>query len=109
MTRSDASMVGDQLTGRVPGVVISKVAHEPLKVTVEGKPAQLAIVAEDGTVIAYGAHVAREAAAVAINSYRAMLKGDGHLRVSGEPISPVATVAQPNTTAANCTPKRSAA
>jgi hypothetical protein len=74
-------MIGTQPTGAVPGVVISAVAHEGLTVTVDGKPARLAIVLDDGTVVAAGTDVAREAQAVAVNLYRGFLKGNGHLRV----------------------------
>lgn len=79
-------MIGPQPTGNVPGVIISAVAHEGLTVTVNGKPARLAVVAEDGSVIAAGRDVAREAQAVAVNLYREFLKGNGHLRVLSEPI-----------------------
>jgi hypothetical protein len=74
-------MIGQQPTGAIEGVVISAVAHEGLTVTVNGKPAKLAVVTEDGTVVAAGVDVAREVQAVAINLYREFLKGNGHLRV----------------------------
>jgi hypothetical protein len=80
-------MIGTQPTGALPGVVISAVAHEGLSVTVDGKPARLAVVLEDGTVVAAGRDVAREAQAVAVNLHRAFLKGAGHLRVLGGPIT----------------------
>lgn len=80
-------MIGTQTTGTVPGVVISAVAHEGLSVTVNGKPARLAVVLEDGTVVAAGRDVAREAQAVAVNLHREFLKGNGHLRVLGGPIN----------------------
>lgn len=80
-------MIGTQPTGSVPGVVISAVTHEGLTVTVNGKPARLAVVADDGTVIAAGRDVAREAQAVAVNLYREFLKGNGHLRVLSAPIT----------------------
>ena len=79
-------MIGTQPTGAIASVVISAVSHEGLSVTVNGRPARLAVVAEDGTVIAAGPLVAREAEAVAINNYRAFLKGKGFLRVLGNPI-----------------------
>ena len=79
-------MIGNQPTGSVPGVVISAVSHEGLTVTVDGCPAQLAIVTPDGRIIAVGDHVAREAEAVAVNSYRAFLQGNGFLRVLSTPI-----------------------
>jgi hypothetical protein len=80
-------MIGTQTTGTVPGVVISAVAHEGLSVTVNGKPARLAVVLEDGTVVAAGREVAREAQAVAVNLHREFLKGNGHLRVLSDPIT----------------------
>jgi len=79
-------MIGIQPTGAIDGVVISAVSHEGLSVTVDGKPARLAIVTEDGRVIAAGNQVAREAEAVAVNSYRQMLQGKGFLRVLSKPI-----------------------
>ena len=74
-------MIGHQRTGAIDGVVISAVAHEGLTVTVDGKPAMLAVVMDDGTVVAAGRPVAKEAQAVAVNLYRAFLQGNGHLRV----------------------------
>jgi ribose 5-phosphate isomerase RpiB len=74
-------MIGDQKTGAIEGVVISAVSHEGLSVTVDGRPAKLAVVTDDGQVIAVGKEVAREAAAVAVNNYRGFLKGQGFLRV----------------------------
>ena len=79
-------MIGEQKTGNVPGVVISAVAHEGLRVTVDGRPARLAVVDENGRVIADGDQVAREARAVAINCYRQTWIGQGHLRVLSKPI-----------------------
>lgn len=74
-------MIGTQPTGAIEGVVISAVSHEGLRVTVDGKPAKLAIVTDDGQVIASGEVVAREAEAVAVNCYRNILQGKGFLRV----------------------------
>ena len=79
-------MIGDQRTGLVAGVFITAVAHEGLTVMVNGKPARLAILADDGTILAEGAEVAREVEAVAVNCYRALLKGQGHLRTMSNPI-----------------------
>lgn len=79
-------MIGTQPTGAIDGVVISAVSYEGLRVIVNGKPAKLAIITDDGTVIAEGPQVAREAEAVAINSYRQFLKGNGHLRVLSNPL-----------------------
>lgn len=80
-------MIGTQTTGAIQGVVISAVAHEDLRVDVNGKPGRLAIISEDGSVIAAGPDVAREAAAVAINSYRQFMQGKGFLRVLSKPIT----------------------
>ncbi|MGJ7506856.1 hypothetical protein [Variovorax sp. GT1P44] len=82
-------MIGDQTTGTLDGIVISAASHENLRVTVNGKPARLAIVLDDGTIVAAGTPVAREVKAVVVNSYRNMLKGQGHLRPLGNPIEPI--------------------
>ena len=79
-------MIGKQPTGTIPGVVIHAIAHEGLRVTIDGKPGQLAVVADDGHVVALGQEVADEAENVAVNSYRAFLLGRGHLRLQGKPI-----------------------
>lgn len=81
-------MIGQQPTGAVPGVVITSVVHEGLRVLVNGRPARLAIVDESGAIVAEGDRVAREAEAVAINQYRQTMRGLGHLRVWGEDIHP---------------------
>lgn len=86
-------MIGTQPTGAIEGVVISAVSHEGLTVTVNGKPAKLAIVTDDGQVVAAGIDVAREARAVAVNSYRGFLKGKGFLRVLSKPIGTTDTIA----------------
>ncbi len=77
----------DQLpVGNIEGVVISAVAHEGLRVTVDGKPARFAILTEDGKLIDAGNQVTKEAEAVAVNNYRNYLLGKGHLRVLSNPI-----------------------
>lgn len=82
-------MIGPQSTGAIEGVEISAVAHEGLKVLVDGKHAQLAIVTDDGQIIAVGDEVAREARAVSVNCYRQFLQGTGRLRVHSKPIERV--------------------
>ena len=72
--------------GAIQGVVISAVSHEGLSVTVDGRPARLAVVSDDGKVIASGLAVAREAEAVAVNSYKHTMAGKGYLRVLSKPI-----------------------
>lgn len=79
-------MIGTQKTGRIDGVVITAVSHEGLTVFVDGQPGKLAIVDQDGCVIASGKDVALEAEAVAINCYRQFLKGKGWLRELSNPI-----------------------
>lgn len=79
-------MIGEQPTGALPGIVISAVVHEGLTVLVDGQPARLAVVTEDGRIVAIGDGVAREAEAVAVNLYRSFLKSTGHLRVHSKPI-----------------------
>ena len=80
-------MIGHQPVGAIQGVIISAVSHEGLTVSVDGKPAHLAILTEDGKIIAAGKVVAREAEAVAVNSYRYLLQGRGHLRILSKPIA----------------------
>lgn len=80
-------MIGTQPTGAIEGVVISAVAHEGLTVTIDGRPGRLAIVDAEGRVIAAGNQVAREAEAVAVNSYRHALQLQGHLRVRSAAIA----------------------
>lgn len=79
-------MIGTQPTGAIDGVVISAVSHEGLSVTKNGRRLRLAIIDDDGQVIAAGDQVAREAEAVAVNSYCQMLQGKGFLRVLSKPI-----------------------
>ena len=79
-------MIGIQPTGRLPGVVISAVMHEGLSVHVDGKPARLAVVLDDGTVVAAGPEVAREAEAVAHNCLKQTWVGKGHLRIVSNPL-----------------------
>lgn len=79
-------MIGPQPVGAIAGVVICANSHEGLTVTVDGKPARLAIVTDDGQVIVAGATVAREAEAVALNNYRNFMAGKGYLRSRSAPI-----------------------
>lgn len=80
-------MIGEQKTGAIDGLHITAVAHEGLSATFNGQRVQLAIVTEDGKILAHGSRVAQEAEAVAINSYRNFLKGQGHLRVLSNPLT----------------------
>jgi len=80
-------MIGPQRTGTIEGIVISAQSHTGLQVTANGRPARLAVVTDEGHVIAIGDQVAKEAEAVALNSYRNFLAGKGHLRVHSRPIN----------------------
>ncbi len=79
-------MIGRQYTGAINDVVISAQSHTGLKVTARGEPAQLAVVTTEGEIIAIGDLVAKEAEAVAVNSYRNFLAGKGHLKVYSKPL-----------------------
>lgn len=81
-------MISPQTTGTLPGVVITATIHEGLKVTANGKPARLAVITDDGEVVAAGPEVAREARSVAINLFRNALIGQGHMKVLSKPIEP---------------------
>lgn len=80
-------MIGDLPHTSIHGIVISAVGHEGLTVLVNGKPARLAIIDDNGQVLAAGTDVAKEAEAVSVNSYRNFLKGQGFLRVLSKPIA----------------------
>lgn len=82
-------MIGEQPTGALPGIVICATSHEGLQVFADGRRVRLAVIDDDGTVLAAGDDVAREAEAVALNNYRATLKGLGYLRTLGKSIPPV--------------------
>lgn len=81
-------MIGDFPVGHLPGILITAVAHEGLRVSIDGRPVRFAIIDDDGTVLAAGDAVAREAEAVAVNSFRQFLMGKGYLRVMSKPIPP---------------------
>lgn len=80
-------MIGDLQHAPIQGIVISAVGHEGLSVLVNGKPARLAIIDDNGQVLAAGSDVAKEAEAVSVNSYRNFLKGQGFLRVLSKPLA----------------------
>lgn len=80
-------MIGTQPTGTLQGIFIYATSHEGLHVLADGKPARLAIVDDNGQVIASGDDVAREAEAVALNNFRNTLMGKGYLRTLGKQLS----------------------
>jgi hypothetical protein len=79
-------MIGTQPTGGVPGVVISSQISEGLTVRANGKRARLAVIDDEGHILASGDQVAREAEAVAINAYRGFLEGEMRLEFRSKPI-----------------------
>lgn len=88
------SLVGDQQTGCADGVVISGSAHQGLSVTVDGAPARLAVVTEEGKILDSTA-IAKEAFAVSVNSYRDFLRGQGYLRTLSKPIRAIRRPPEP--------------
>jgi hypothetical protein len=65
---------------------ISAVSYEGLTVaTLDGRPARLAVVDDEGHVIEMGSAIADAVWDVAIKAYREFLKGSGHLRVLAKP------------------------
>lgn len=78
-------MTGNLTTGAIPGAVISANAYGPWRVSVNGRPARLAIVTDDGQVVAAGDDVAAELRAVALNAVAKFWQGQGHMTVTNEP------------------------
>jgi len=74
-------MTGERPTGSIPGVVISAVITEGLRISVDGRPARLAIISDDGQIVDDSPRVAQEVESAAINSYRSFQRGAGHLVV----------------------------
>lgn len=77
-------MIGHIPTGTLPGVEISAVIHEGLKISANGRPCRLAVIDDQGNIVSADAQVAREAFNVAISSYKQLLKGQGHIRQSAK-------------------------
>ena len=79
-------MIGTQPTGAIAGVVLTAVAHEGLRVTVDGRPGRLAVLDDAGNIVSSSPLVAREAESVVLNMHRNFLQGQGHLRVMSNPV-----------------------
>jgi hypothetical protein len=74
------------LPSNLSQAVISAVSFEGLTITTgDGRPARLAIIDDQGTVIEAGDDVAAAVWNVSIDCYRRFLIGEGHLRVYSEP------------------------
>lgn len=74
-------MIGEQKTGAIAGLYITAVSHELPRAIFNGRSVRLAIIDDDGQVIASGPEVAREFEATVINCHRNALKGQGFLRI----------------------------
>ncbi len=71
--------------------IISAVTHEGLSVTTaDGRRARLAVVDDEGIVVASGAAIERAAFEAAVLAYRNFLQGQGHLRVHARAPGPLA-------------------
>lgn len=77
-------MIGSKPQDPTDKIQFSATAHTDLSVHVGGKPAKLAVITEDGTVVASGAKVAKSAAWVTLNTYRNFLQGKGFIKVVTE-------------------------
>lgn len=65
---------------------IGAVIFEGITVTDgEGRPAQLAVIDQNGRVVAAGPHVAKAAWTASVEAYRNHLQGRGHLRAIRNP------------------------
>lgn len=58
--------------------------HRGRSITVDGRPALLAVVLDDRTIAAAGEEVACEFESVAVDAYRKLLQGRGYVRVIGD-------------------------
>lgn len=83
-------MIGIPEVGSLEKVVMSGKVGEGLTITTaEGKPAQLAVVDEEGRVIESGPQVAREAWNVTLATYKNFRMAQGYYRVlTGPPSKP---------------------
>jgi hypothetical protein len=72
--KEDASELARQ------GVVFTPRGYDGVSVAVAGKPARLAVVSEDGQVVALGQEVEEQFADASVLSYQMMLQCEGLLR-----------------------------
>lgn len=80
-------MIFDAKTDMLPNATISGVTHEGFTCrTRDGKKLNLALVDEEGNVVAAGQHVAQEAWNVCIQVQHNFWIGQGHLRVLSKPL-----------------------
>lgn len=80
------TLIGTQPTGAIEGVVITDRLGDGLSIKAHGRAARLAVVLGD-SVIVDGEDVAHEFEAVAVDSYRNLLQGQGWVRVFSNELS----------------------
>jgi hypothetical protein len=66
--------------GKVGPATVRAVVHTGISITAHGRPARLAILGEDGSVIAEGQAVADAVEAAAVNAFSDALKVSGRVR-----------------------------
>ena len=69
------------------GIRLQASANDGLQALVDGRPVRLAVVDDDGTVLAVGAGVAQAAEASSVEAYRLLLRAQGHLLAVSGPVS----------------------
>jgi hypothetical protein len=63
-----------------PRIGISCTTVDGLSITVDGKPARLAVVTEEGKIIDSGVEVADAVESASVDAFKNFLAGKGHLR-----------------------------
>lgn len=76
-------------TADMGGIRIAASANEGLRASVNGRPVRLAIIDDDGTVLAAGPDVAQAAESSAVAAYRQLMMAHGHCWVSSTPLAPM--------------------
>ena len=69
------------------GIRLQASANDGLQALLDGRPVRLAVVDDDGTVLAVGAGVAQAAEASSVEAYRLLLRAQGHLLAVSGPVS----------------------
>ena len=80
-------IVGEQ-TAQAGTMQLSAVVHEGIRIDhPEGKPCRIAIIDENGQVVAGGEDVTKAVFDVAIAAFQNLLKARGHMRTYSKPIN----------------------
>ena len=82
-------MIGNQLEGTLPGIVLRATLQKGIRVEVNGKRGSIAVIDSEGRIRTVGPKVAAEAQAMSINSLHSSLKGDGHVRIYGRSLEAI--------------------